>query len=291
MPDYLVNIVPSGSSGLLTQADFRYLGYYEIKTDNLDSPFCRGLATRRVGGELRFLFQTISHRIHEVSTAGKTIATSGSPPTCQITTTTRQWDAAPLYALAPFNSTWRQELYWDETGQRMFMNCCWDYPSDEDNLDTKIMTFDLVDNGDDGTIDNEKIFSLSGIPDRMAGTGILPVPASLQSARGWGPYVAGTGSYNSRAAVHPTAMGPSLYAFPDPAALPNGTVITDFQTLAARAFQNPRGVRGTVVGNYFDGGGAGVPGDPDDYNRPTAPPNPAGDWLSPGPEEHTSELQ
>src|SRR5690606_14213038 len=85
----------------------------------------------------------------------------------------------------------------------------------------------------------------------------------------------GWGGYTSLVAQGGGAsIGPTMYAVPDPEAVGNGATVGARTILDAA---HHRGVRKTIPTNYFDGG------DPrrNPSTRPTQPPVPECDWLSP----------
>jgi hypothetical protein len=243
-----VNCAPVG--GLLTPADFSYVGYLDVQTDGLDSPYSRGLTTRRVNGELRLLYLHNSGRwIVEASLAGKVLASSGSGEQNQLTSVVRRWKL-------PDSVRWhqRKQIMWDEAAGRLWFISSIDYPSDTDDVSTNIYTMTLVDNGLNGTVSNVKRISLQDVPDRRAGTGMLQVPASFQQRWNVPPYVVGLGSYQSRMGQRgEAAMGPSMYAIPDPAPLADGAVLppSQYRVLASRG-NVPRGRRASLPDNQYD---------------------------------------
>ena len=226
----------SSSKALVTPSDFTYLGYYDVSVNGIDSPYTCGLAVRRVSSEVRFITRNLSgDSFVEFSTSGKTLATSGSPSNCQITSTTRTWTnsgAIPIYIASgvPY-------LYWDSSSSKLFCNFAGDYPSGSPDLRTSLYTATLTD-GSPGSVTSVKRLMLDNVQDRKAGTGFAPIPSSFQTAYGWGPYAAGLGGYFSLVAgsYGDAAMGMSLYAIPDPASYPDGTSLTtsQYKVLAAR---------------------------------------------------------
>ena len=224
----------SGSKALIAPSDFTYLGYYDVSLNGLDSPYTQGLAVRRVSSEVRFITKNkVGDSFVEFSTSGKTLATSGSPSSCQITSTTRTWTnsgAIPVDSNVPY-------LYWDSSTSKLFCNFAYDYPAGPTDLATKLYTATLTD-GSPGSVTGAKRLSLDNVKDRKAGTGFAPIPSSFQTAYGWGPYAAGLGGYFSlvEGEYGEAAMGVSLYAIPDPASYPDGTSLTtaQYKVLAAR---------------------------------------------------------
>ena len=214
---------------LIQPSDITFIGYYDLQTNGLDSPFTSGLAVRRVGSEVRLISRhLVGNTIIEFSLAGKTPATSGSTVANQITSTTRTWaNTIPIESTGP-------SFYWDSVGSRLFTVSAVDYPSDFEELNTRFYSATLTDGT--GTT-NVKRLSLDSVPDRRAFSGVVSVPASFQSTYGVGPFAIGMGGYISRVDQRGSgAMGLSLYGIPDPAPYPDGTSLTtaQYQVLAAR---------------------------------------------------------
>lgn len=249
----------SGSKALISPNDFTYLGYYDTSLNGLDSPYTQGLAVRRVGSEVRFVTRNFAgDNFVEFSTSGKTLATSGSPASCQITSTTRTWTNS---GTIPIGSSYPY-LYWDSSTSKLFCNFANDYPSGSPDLATRLYTATLTD-GSPGSVTGSKRLSLDNVKDRKAGTGFAPIPSSFQTAYGWGPYAAGLGGYFSlvNGSYGDAAMGLSLYAIPDPAAYPDGTSLTtsQYKVLAARGAEPfSRNLESTI--NYFTGELSSLPG-------------------------------
>lgn len=226
-----LEVKAANAKTLLAPSDFTYIGYYDIDNYGLDNPYSGGLTVRRVGSEVRLITKTNANNLYiEFSLSGKTPATSGSPTSCKITGITRSWSGA-------IGGT----LYWDEAGSRMFVNYAEDYPGTGVVNPTQLWTCTLNDSTQ--TVDNKKHYMLDGVPDRRCGTGWVPVPASYQSAYGWGPIIAGTGGYYSKVGDNgQAALGLSLYSIPDPASYPTETTFTtsQYKVLAARGSVSSR---------------------------------------------------
>jgi len=219
----------AGSVLLIQPSDFTYIGYYDTYLNGLDSPFVYGLAVRRVGSEVRLISQNFNDKvIIEYSLAGKTPATSGSTSANEITTTTRSWGCSiPVGGEIPF-------LHWDSANNKLIYLYAVNYPDDTQEVNTRIYSATLTD-GTGAT--NIKRLSLDGVPDRRAGTGVIAVPASFQSAYGVGPFAVGLGGNFSRMALRgEAAMGLSLYGIPDPASYADGASLStaQYKVLAAR---------------------------------------------------------
>jgi hypothetical protein len=215
---------------LLSPSDFTYLGYYDCDINGSDNPYNSGLTVRRVGSEVRLITQLYDKDwFAEFSLSGKTPATSGSPSSCKITTLTRVWDNA---GAIPRKGTY---FHWDESLSKLFVNWAEDYPAT--TQPTQLWTATLTDGTPRGTVTNARHYLLDGVPDRRCGTGWVSVPASYQSAYGWGPVLAGTGGYFSLVAQRgEAALGLSMYSIPDPSSYPTDTTFTtsQYKILAAR---------------------------------------------------------
>jgi hypothetical protein len=221
-------ISTASSQVLLSPSDITYVGYYDLQTDGLDTPWTRGLAVRRIGSEVRLLMKRNNGPFIEVSLAGKTPTKTGSTVSNQITKITRSW---PTTLSTQDNEPF---IYWDATNSRLFFSYAVDYPNDTQELGTRIHTALLTDGI--GTTEHKRL-SLDGVSDRRAGTGIVKIPSQMQATWGVGPFAIGLGGYFSRMAQRgETAMGLSMYAFPDPAPYADGVSLptTSYQVLAAR---------------------------------------------------------
>jgi hypothetical protein len=240
----------SSSKVLISPSDFTYLGYYDTSFNGLDAPYTQGLAVRRVGSEVRLITKFLGgDSFAEFSLSGKTLATSGSPSSCQITATTRTWTNAgtiPVGGDTPY-------LLWDEAGSKIFCNWALLYPDDGADVRTKIYTATLTDGSPTGTVTNAKRLMLDGVPDRRAGTGFLSVPSSFQSAYGTGPFAVGLGGSFSRAgALGQIAVGLSMYGIPDPAGYPNDTTLSTSQYKIYAVRDNTAEFRGRKLENTIN---------------------------------------
>ncbi len=264
---------------LLSPADFRLLGYYDIQTNGQDTTYAQGLTHRYVGGDLRFLNFQHASRLDEFSLAGKEYGSV-------ITSPTRSWNR--IGGMGDFKGFW-----WDEAKARLWSVSATDYTAEA--LPVRIFTRTL---NDDGTVgDVRGPVGLRGIPAKRVYGGAQPVPAWFQQQYGVGPYVVGWGGYASLVASGGTAsMGPTMYAIPDPSGYANSTDVPAraFKTLMDNSSgstqgdwydrRSPsgfdRGSRVTIPLNYFDGGDPR----PNPNTPPTGPPDRRGQWLSPSPD-------
>jgi hypothetical protein len=121
-------------------------------------------------------------------------------------------------------------------------------------------------------------FGLQGTGSKRTRSGILKIPVSFQTANGVGPYALGLGAYTDLMAQggH-CAMGLSLYAIPDPGAIPDASLIPmgSYKALAARG-ATPRGRRIWYGYNFTTMSGKGP------VNLYEGPPgSPGSTWQSP----------
>jgi hypothetical protein len=245
-----LKVQAAGGYVLIQPSDFTYVGYYDVQTNGLDSPYTQGLTVRRVGSEVRLIqWDNSPRRFAEISLAGKTPATSGSTTANQITSTTRRWNEGITSAGYQFRDYAR--IYWDNNTNVLWLVSAVNYPDDTQDVSTNIFTSSLTD-GVGQT--NVKRYSLDAVPDRRAGTGVVPTPATFQSTYGVGPFVVGLGGYFSRVEQRGQASsGLSAYAIPDPSGYPTNTSFStaQYKPLAVRA-ATPINRQLTLVNNEFD---------------------------------------
>jgi hypothetical protein len=265
---------------VLDRGDFTYLGYYNVQTNSNDSPYGQALTLRRVDGDLRFLTldwdgPNTTRVLSEFSIGSTQIGGT-------VTGFTNRWRISPIGA---YNGIW-----WDDARQVLWSSAGPDYTTDFIPGYVGFRTLNA-----NGTVSNEKGFSLNGIPGKRTYGGVQRVPAWFQAQYGVGPYVTGWGGYTSLMAQGGGAsLGLTCYAFPDPASLANGASLNVktcadhisgtrnedwYKNTGAKSPSSfDRGIRVTPVENYFDGG------DPRP-NPPTRPTEPSiGYWLSPAPD-------
>ena len=277
--------LPPPPEGILSAADFTYLGYYDQILVGANSPYVQALAHRYVNGELRFL--TIENggpaawlyewTVTGLNFGGATAAVSNN------------W-------LTPWNNDQNINgnyfgLWWDEAGNRLWSTHTIDYGSPIDYYPTNIYTRTL---NADGSVSNVKHVSLAGISSKRAFGGACAVPLWFQQKYLVGPYAVGFGGYTSLMAQASTcSMGSALFALGDPATAANHADVP-FTTLAdhiggvsdtdwystGKPNAKERGLRLNVPINYMD------KGDPrqNPTTAPTVPPVPDAQWLSPAPD-------
>lgn len=255
---------PSTTKTLLTPADIRYLGSYDLTAFPNTS---QGLTHRYVNGDLRFL--TGGNVLREFSLAGKSFGQT-------VSTLTRTWQG-----IGGFDQGGDYRgLWWEEAKQRLWSVGASSYTAIV--VPTQIYTRKL---NDDGTIAQLHGVSLAGITAKRVYGGIAPVPAWFQQQYGVGPYVAGWGGGTSLIMNGGGAsIGPTMYAFPEPSTVTAGTT---FPTTGAGRFHtlmdyapadSRRGVRVTVPQNYLDAPDYG--GGPNPTSPPTVPVPPGGQWST-----------
>jgi hypothetical protein len=270
----------AGSRAVLTAADFTPLGYYDVQTRGLDSPFVWGLTHRYVGGDLRFLTIQLDKKLQEFSLAGHSYGSL-------ITTATNVWDTsgAGVWDLTG--------LWWEEAFKRLWTVTAIDYT----NVASQVQVYTRSLN-QDGTVSNlHGPVGLSGIPAKRVFGGAQPVPAWFQAQYGTGPYAVGWGGYTSLVAQGGVAsLGPTMYTMPDPSRYGSNTEVTaqafkilmDYSSGSVatdwygrgRPTTFDRGSRLTCPTNYFDSGDPR----PNPPTPPAGPPQARAGWLSPAPD-------
>jgi hypothetical protein len=212
------------------------------------------LTVRRVGSEIRLIQKTFdSNKFIEFSLSGKTPAASGSPSSCQINTTTREWansGGIHLGEEAPF-------LFWDAAGSRLFLSYAINYPGGAIDERTNIYSMTLTDGSPVGSITDVKRLMLDVVGNRKAGTGFASIPSSYQSSYGWGSFAVGFGGiFSLETGYGGVSCGLALYGMPNPSSYPNNTTLTtsQYQVLASRG-ATPRGRSSAIVQNFVQENG------------------------------------
>jgi hypothetical protein len=264
----VVPVQTAHAATTLTPQDFSYLGYYDVQTNGNDTSYMRGLTSRYVNGQLRFLTLTHTGTLQEFALP----SSFGQ----KATTVTNSWNIGSLSG--DFTGIW-----WEESKQRLWVAATVDYGDAGTVYPTRISTVTLNSNG---TLSNAKTVSLQGINSKRVYGGVVPVPSWFQSQYGCGPYAVGFGGYTSLLLQASRAsLGPELICIPDIANYSNGAEIPSsaIKVLLDTDPSNSRGLRKTIPLNYFDGGGNNgvlAPNGPETI-RPTLPPDSSGSWLSP----------
>jgi hypothetical protein len=249
----LTAVAPAGAQTLLQASDFTYLGAYTVALNGNDSTYTQGLTTRHVNGELRFL---------TVLRGGKLAEFRVPSGFGEVRVPLRTWDVGRTGALDDFIGIW-----FEEGKQRLWITSATDYTDRFEDAHVFTMTLN-----DDGTISDLHRALLKGIPERRVYGGCQPSPV-----KGY-PYVCGWGGYTSTVmSAGGASVGPTMYAIPDPASVPDGKSISAKVILDAADYQSNRGVRATLPVNYYDGGDPR----PNPSTPPTSPPVKGADWLSP----------
>ncbi|MEO8481086.1 MAG: hypothetical protein ABI634_02680 [Acidobacteriota bacterium] len=243
--------------------------YWDVQTFGSNTSFMRGLASRHVNGELRFLSATHTGQLQE-------FRIGSTPSTGRITSTTNQWNISAV--TGDFTG-----IYFEEAKDRLWVTASVDYGDSKTYYPTRISTLTL---NADGSISNVKTVSLEGVTSKRLYGGVQSVPPAVNAALGGKcPYMAGWGGYTSLAQqVSRAAMGPSVICIPDIAGLPNGAEIPSsaFKVILDTP-TDQRGVRATTPLNYFDSGDTDDTGTrrENPQTPPTRAPWPAAQWLSP----------
>lgn len=229
-------------------------GHSDVRPIGNDSTYLRGLAIRRVAGELRFL--SITHRgvLVEYTASGQT---------------TGQWPLGAAIISADHAGLW-----YEQDRDRLWVTSSRDYTATYYPARVSIAAFSAAGPGE------WKTFTLDVPAKRMFG-GCQAVPATLVAQIG-GPYVCGWGGYVSLIMQGGNAsLGPTMYAIPDPDTIQNGAA--DVPTVTVLDAFGDRGIRKSWPLNYFDGGDPRPNGSGPGTNatRPTDPPTPTARYLSP----------
>ncbi|MEO8484167.1 MAG: hypothetical protein ABI634_18290 [Acidobacteriota bacterium] len=243
--------------------------YWDVQTFGSNTSFMRGLASRHVNGELRFLSGTHTGLLQE-------FRPGSTPATGRITAPTNQWNISAV--TGDFYG-----IFYEEAKDRLWVSASIDYGDSGTYYPSRISTLTL---NADGTVSNVKTVSLEGVTSKRIYGGVLAVPAAINTALGGKcPYMVGWGGYTSLAQqVSRAAMGPSVICIPDIAGYADGAVIP------AGAFKvlldtptDQRGTRVTRPDNYFDGGDANAQGvrRENPQTPPTSAPYAGAAWLSP----------
>jgi hypothetical protein len=240
----------------LTLDDVHFLGYSDALPNGNDSGYTNGFTTRRVNGDLRFLFLAHTGILRE-------LAAPSAPGTRVPPEILNQWDLTKTGVFSGFNGIW-----YESEKDRLWVTSSEDYTNVYRPAHVATMTLQPS-----GVIANVKTITLKGIPEKRVYGGCQRAPADL--AARFGAYVCGWGGYTSLVAqAGGASIGPTMYGIPDPAGLPNGAAVSPKVILDT---SSSRGVRKTLPVNYFDGG------DPrqNPPTRPSSPPSRGAGWLSP----------
>jgi hypothetical protein len=212
---------------VLGKADFRYLGFYDIDLGG-EFSYGQGLTHRYVNGQLRFLALThgpsgMKYRLREFT-----------PPSAfggRVSGTSITGDWTDPWGGIFGNADGRHfGIWWDDQTNRLWTNSAIDYPNDDHASRTG--TFTATALGVSGVVESvQGLYGLEGIGTRRHYGGMLRLPLWFRNMYGVGEYASGFGGYSSRMMQGlSVSMGPALYAFDNPLALPAGT--TTFPTNA-----------------------------------------------------------
>lgn len=238
-------------------------GFFDLQPNGGDTSYMSALTAKKVGGELLFLSATHTGHILSFTTTGRTFGDT-------ITTPTHDWNASALF------SEWKG-IYFDEVSQKLFISGSHDYTGDYAQAWVTTVTLN-----DDNTISNIHKIYLSNVNEKRMFGSCRRLPDAWQTFFGGNKFLCGFGGYTSMVTgAGGAAMGPTLFAIPDPATVAEGaSVVAKF---VLNTDVDHRGIRKTIPLNYFDGGACCGVGAPNGAGviRPTLPPDPSGLWLSP----------
>lgn len=275
------------SKNVLTAADFRYLGYFDLELGG-EFTLGSGLTHRYVNGELRFL--ALSHATSPpVYRLREFIAPAGLGG--RVTATSAGWTDIWQGRLGDANGR-HHGLWWEEARERLWSLSAIDYPNDAQMMRTGAIA--LVELGASGTVASSRgLVGLEDVGTRKIYGGAVAVPAWFQKAYGVGPYAVGFGGYSSRMNQGLSAsMGPVLITIPDPGTLADGANVAsgDYKVLMDHAAANggadwysngsltpsrfDRGSRTPDYVNFYEGGT--YPGTPGSWQRA---PDGRGRWV------------
>ncbi len=291
-------VVTPPARSLLTQADFSYLGYYDVIDGLTAAGLGAGLAVRTVSGTPYLMFLESDGTLQSFPVPGS----FGTTVNGQTGGFNFSGVDLSVGGLAPL----RVGIWWDEPRGKIWINWAYDYPNGDQLFYTS--TFYNADLSSDGTVTNlVGDWGLQNVGQRTHCGGVRAVPTWFQSAYSVGPYMTGFGGYTSRLdqGLHP-GLGPFFAFFPYPNGVYTPEVYTtsnggipegDYKISADGRGSNgtsdwytdyagrtlDRGVRATTdVTNYFDSGAytseggqtiaptlwtSPAPNDPDGYGR------------------------
>lgn len=254
----LEGVASSGPKAVLTQADFTYLGSFELPpVSGYTTGAVRGFTHRRVNGQLRFF---ASYQRDPAGDGYRTIEVS--PPSALGTNTAalpaatvvRQWG---VIGAGKAGGGSVHGLYWDEQDQRLYYGGGDTYTDEARFPSMGYITL----NDSTGATTNRGPWSFKDRSSKMAMGGVLAIPSwwAQQFAPGK-RLAAGFGGYFSLATAGPVSIGPALTAF-DPSSLASlaaGAAIGTTPILGYPFNANPytdpqRAIRDTDYRNDFDG--------------------------------------
>lgn len=236
-----------------------YEHFRDVRTNGNDTTYGQGLTHRYVDGELRFLIVAHPAKLHEFRIAN-------TAPGDTVVDTTATWDLSAAGALNDHNGIW-----FEQAQNRLWVTSSQDYTDVRHPAKVTLITL-----GTNGAVSVAKQFFLN-VPAKRVYGGCNAVPPSLVTQLR-GSYVCGWGGYTSLVEQGGgAAIGPTMYAIPDPDTIKAGSTVSARTILDTGMASRDRGVRKTIPINYFDGG------DPrqNPPTRPTSPPVRSAQWLSP----------
>lgn len=258
---------------VLSESDFRYLGYYRIKIDG-EFSLGQALSHRYVNGQFRLL--ALTHRPADWSVNYGLLEIVPPALNGEVNGSVGSWGDIWGGKKNDANGQWHG-LFWDDQKEALWSTGAIDYPNDTQSVSPYAMALTTL--GNSGTVASVRgLWGLNGLGARRIYGGFTRVPDWFRAAYGVGPLAVGFGGYTSRMAqgLIPS-MGPCLYAMDDPSTLADNTV------LPTNRFK--------VLMDYSSGtqGGAWYPGKtkPDSFDRGvrlSPVDNTYDSWKSPAPD-------
>ncbi|MFM9106919.1 MAG: hypothetical protein ACKOWF_09500, partial [Chloroflexota bacterium] len=201
---------PLPGKRLLAQSDVTWLGAFRLPATAAgggDAAWGRGLALRRVGGQLRLLAATVDERVYEVA-----VPAPGATAPYPLAAETATW--ADIFGGRRLLDGGRtgsllHGLFWDEPSQRLY----WSYGDPYNAVSTGDPCLGWSSLGA-GTAEAHGPWRFTGRSVKMTMGGVLAVPPAFAAAHlGGRRLAAGFGGYFSIVATGPASMGPALAAF------------------------------------------------------------------------------
>jgi len=262
---------PSSAKDLLSQADFRYIGAFDLPVEvrSADSMFSVGLTLRHVNGELRVFSgaHNPTQSLYEVRVPNPSM--TAPFPHAEIV---REWgDVTGGKAYTATGDFYVNGLYWDENDQRLY----WSYGSayTVHGDDPSVGYSNLNDLA--GTITAAGVWSFTGRGDKATEGCVIPIPQWFADTYTGGKKLAvGCGGPYSVYTAGPVHLGPALAAFSPPnlSANPDRSSL-DFKNLVGYPFTAT--VYGPPDRGHRDTDYYGNSGDPDTW----PPRNGTGYWT------------
>jgi hypothetical protein len=201
----------TSSKQLLTQADFTYIGAFDLPAVPNTSPdWGKGLAYRYVNGELHMFAGTWNPQdVYEVRVP------TPSKTSIPVATLIRDWGDithGKMTTKIPGGSVDLFGLYWDETDKRLY----WSYQNTYNTgSGDPAMGYTVL--SDSGSTTAYGPWAFTGHDAKAAGACVIPIPQWFADAYlGGKRLAAGCGGPWSAATAGPASFGPALTAFSPP---------------------------------------------------------------------------